>query len=192
MKKEEKIISLPFYFIRHGETDWNRKGCIMGHRDIPLNSLGIEQAHQAAGFLDNLGLEHIVSSPLRRALQTAEIINSYLKLPMSIHDGLKEWGWGVKEGTVQLPEQLKQWAEGMMPEGAEIADAFQGRAVSAVNDILSQGQKTLFVAHGGIHWALRKALGYPDGRIENCIAYLFKPPEQGILPWIISSVKDVE
>ena len=41
----------PFYFIRHGETEWNRRNIVMGSQDIPLNELGLQQAHEASQVL---------------------------------------------------------------------------------------------------------------------------------------------
>ena len=61
----------PFYFIRHGETEWNRRNIIMGSRDIPLNELGLQQAHEASRALENESFDIIVSSTKKRAQQTA-------------------------------------------------------------------------------------------------------------------------
>jgi broad specificity phosphatase PhoE len=69
------LLPIPFIFIRHGETDWNRTNRTMGQTDIPLNSLGIQQAREATQYLENLGVERIIHSPLSRAAQTATIIN---------------------------------------------------------------------------------------------------------------------
>jgi broad specificity phosphatase PhoE len=60
----------PFYFIRHGETEWNRRNIIMGSKDIPLNELGLQQAHEASRVLENESFDVIVSSPKIRAQQT--------------------------------------------------------------------------------------------------------------------------
>ncbi len=65
-----------FYFVRHGETEWNCEQRIMGQTDIPLSPIGIAQAHQAAKYLQNLGLERLVSSPLRSAKHTADILGN--------------------------------------------------------------------------------------------------------------------
>ena len=57
----------PFYFIRHGETDWNRRNIIMGSQDIPLNERGLEQAHEVSRILEKESFEIIVSSTKMRA-----------------------------------------------------------------------------------------------------------------------------
>jgi probable phosphoglycerate mutase len=63
-----------FICLRHGATDWNRQGRFQGRTDNPLNDDGIAQAHAAAERLQQVALGQIVSSPLVRALKTAEII----------------------------------------------------------------------------------------------------------------------
>ena len=67
------LIRTPFWFLRHGETDWNAQGLSQGNVDIPLNATGIAQAHAAAPLLRNRGISHIVASPLSRAHDTAKI-----------------------------------------------------------------------------------------------------------------------
>ena len=54
----------PFYFLRHGQTDWNLQGRLQGHTDIPLNATGLDQAHAAADMLADQGIDIIVSIPL--------------------------------------------------------------------------------------------------------------------------------
>ena len=66
--------SRSFLCIRHGTTDWNRQRRFQGRTDIPLNDEGIAQAHAAARRLQDVPIDIIVSSPLIRALRTAEII----------------------------------------------------------------------------------------------------------------------
>ena len=64
---------LPFIFIRHGETDWNRAGLFQGRSDIPLNETGKEQAREAARRLANLSVSKVMVSPLKRAMETATL-----------------------------------------------------------------------------------------------------------------------
>ena len=73
---------MTFAFIRHGQTDWNRDDQLQGSSDIPLNAEGREQAHEAAGILADGGWEVVVSSPLRRARETATIIAHDLGLEL--------------------------------------------------------------------------------------------------------------
>ena len=80
----------PFYFTRHGETDWNRRNIIMGSRDIPLNELGFKQTHEASQLLENENFDVIVSSLRMRAQQTAETIANRTNKPILFEQGLVE------------------------------------------------------------------------------------------------------
>jgi broad specificity phosphatase PhoE len=70
-----------FYFLRHGQTAWNVEGRFQGHTDIPLNELGLTQAHDAAKILALCPIDMIVASPLIRARRTAEIVSEQLGNP---------------------------------------------------------------------------------------------------------------
>ena len=70
------LIEKEFYFDRHGQTDWNIRHRAQGQTDIPLNAKGLQQAKQAAESVANLKFGTICSSPLSRAIQTAEEIAS--------------------------------------------------------------------------------------------------------------------
>lgn len=86
-----------FYFVRHGQTDWNIQHKAMGSQDIGLNDLGILQAHQEAALLKNEPITAIVTSPLRRARQTTDIIAQYIDAPVVENAGLSEACWGHKK-----------------------------------------------------------------------------------------------
>ena len=101
-----------FYFVRHGQTDWNVVGKLQGQQDIPLNDEGILQAKEVAERLYNLGVnvECIYSSPLMRAHKTAEIIASKLGFCVEVNPLLKEMNFGCFEGKIiaSLPEEEKE------------------------------------------------------------------------------------
>lgn len=65
---------MKLYLIRHGETDWNQVHRFQGREDIPLNADGIKQAKLTGNALKNMGIEAVYSSPLQRALRTAQEI----------------------------------------------------------------------------------------------------------------------
>lgn len=69
--------------VRHGQTDWNAAGRLQGHTDVPLNSLGRQQAHDAGTSLSAGRWDVLVSSPLGRAVETAQIIGSQLGLELA-------------------------------------------------------------------------------------------------------------
>ncbi len=62
------------YIVRHGQTDWNVKGIYQGRIDIPLNETGREQARKTKKELEGIKFDKVFSSPLKRALETAQII----------------------------------------------------------------------------------------------------------------------
>ncbi len=184
------IPHLPFYFIRHGETDWNRSNRIMGQTDIPLNETGIIQAHEAKELLRKMAFGRIWSSPLQRARQTAEIVKENSFYPIDYKEYLKERGWGQGEG--QFHEALldfrgKELNEANLPEGAEPYKAFEKRVIRAFTEILTESaeQPPLVVGHGGIFWILTKLLANSSLPAENCTLYFFRPPEHPSHPWFI-------
>ena len=83
---------------RHGQTDWNVEKRVQGKADIELNATGIEQAKITSEKLKDEKIDIIISSPLKRAKQTAEIINQTLNCPIIYEDGISERDFGEFEG----------------------------------------------------------------------------------------------
>lgn len=80
---------MKLYLVRHGKTDWNLQGRIQGQADIPLNSIGIQQAEALRDKIAERGLKFdaVYASPLQRTAKTAEIITSG---PIVFDNRLKE------------------------------------------------------------------------------------------------------
>ena len=97
---------MKFYIIRHGQTNWNKEGRIQGKTDIELNEEGIKQAEEAKKILKDYPIDMIVSSPLKRARKTAEIINETRKAPIVLDKALEERGFGEFEGKIRKEIQL--------------------------------------------------------------------------------------
>lgn len=177
MKKTEKNIipQIPFYFVRHGQTDWNLKNQIQGHTDIPLNEMGIDQAKSVAVLLVNQGITRIISSPLMRAHKTAEIIQEVLQVPLHVHEGLKERFYGKLEGTVKTESALKSHTLNytQSAEDSEDIDAFKKRIAHTLHEILHADHITLIVAHGGVYWALMDMHGFENQKSSNATPYFF-------------------
>jgi probable phosphoglycerate mutase len=169
-----------FWFLRHGETDWNAEGLSQGHTDIPLNAVGISQARRAALALVDRGIATIIASPLSRALRTAEIVAEALALPVATDAGLMEVGFGVEEGR-PMGDWYDSWIEGSFtPEGAESFQALHDRAVAAINRATAKPGPVLVVAHGALFRALRLALGHvPNVRTPNALPLWCEPPAVG-------------
>jgi broad specificity phosphatase PhoE len=107
------------YLARHGETDWNLEGRMQGRTDVVLNAAGKEQAERLADAAAGLEIGSIVSSPLRRAAMTAEIISGRIKLPVSYHAGLVERSFGEAEGMLK-PEVIEKFGHLLVVDGEHI------------------------------------------------------------------------
>lgn len=177
---DARLAPHPFWFLRHGETDWNARGLSQGNVDIPLNPTGLAQARSAAELMRNRGVRTIISSPLSRALVTAEIAGRALGLPVEIDDGLREVAFGTQEGQ-PMTEWFARWIAGeWTPEGAETFAALRQRAVAAVNRAIALPSPVLIVAHGALFRALRAAMGMePNVRTRNAVPFWCEPYDDG-------------
>lgn len=175
----------PFYFIRHGETDWNRQGISMGSTDIPLNEYGIKQAHEAAKILQKYDFKTIVTSPLKRAYETAQIIASMKKdVEFHIIDDLKEVEWGIQEGKKYNEKVKENWKNGICVEGAEHILDVEQRCIKVLKQVFDLSDPVLMVSHGGVYRAIRKALFLPSiNCTPNCVPFHHLPPEEELYPW---------
>jgi probable phosphoglycerate mutase len=183
MKKTIPLV--PFYFIRHGQTDWNLEERIQGWTDIPLNETGHAQARSSISTLSEKGITRIVSSPLIRAHKTAEIINEHLGVPLQVVEGFKERFVGVLEGTIKDSSIKATDYYKMVVEKGEHPDAFKARISSALHEILDPEHTTLIVAHGGVYWAIMEMIGFKEQRSHNCVPYLFVPPTENQPSWTV-------
>jgi len=142
---------LKLILVRHGETYWNKEGLVQGgDSDIELNDTGLEQARKLAAFLENEPITAILSSPLQRAIATAEVIASHHQLPVEIDQGLRELKVGDLEGisvsnlrTTFSRFLLQWWQDGeamKLPNGESLVE-LQQRAWKAV-ELLLERHKT--------------------------------------------------
>jgi probable phosphoglycerate mutase len=169
---------VPFYFIRHGETDWNRLRLMQGQTDTPLNDNGVLQAHAAGQSLAGLTIGTICASPLRRARETAEIIARYLPAPIIPMAGLMECNFGIYEGHPGVGPWFEDWKRGAdLPEGESIT-TFAARTLLAINQALQHAGPVLVVAHGGNFLSIRDAVLDPSHPlVGNCEPLALSPPQ---------------
>ena len=150
------------YFVRHGETEYNRRGIVQGGGiDSTLNETGREQARVLASRFQDTRFDAVYSSTLRRAKQTADILATpHEPIRRTYLDDLQEMSWGIYEGAGPssdrddaLGEIKKQWRKGLFDqtvEGGESILDVQERALRAVDHLVSEesGGTVLVVTHG--------------------------------------------
>ncbi len=182
-----EITPTPFWFLRHGETDWNAQGLSQGSTDIPLNAVGLMQARRAAETLKAAGIASIVASPLSRALRTAEIAAEALGLPVETDGDLAEVNFGEQEGQ-PMGDWYDDWIAGTYtPARAETFAELRARAVRGVNKALRRPAPVLVVAHGALFRALRQAAGLEANvRTPNALPLHLHPPAAGETAWTIT------
>jgi probable phosphoglycerate mutase len=187
--QEATLAPIPFWFLRHGETDWNAQGISQGNVDIPLNATGIAQARAAAEQLRHRGIATIVASPLSRARVTAEFVGEALELPVTLDPDLREVRFGVQEGQA-MSGWFADWMNGAFtPEGAETFAALRQRAVAATNRATAQPPTVLVVSHGAWFRALRRAMGIePTMRTQNALPIFCEPPGAEETAWTLCPV----
>jgi len=139
---------LKIILVRHGETHWNHERRVQGgDSDIELNDTGLEQARKLAAFLGNEPIAAILSSPLQRAIATAEVIASHHQLPVEVDQGLRELKVGELEGmpvsnlTTTFKQFLMQWWQGgwtvKLPNGESLIE-LQQRAWKVIEGLLAK------------------------------------------------------
>ncbi|MCL2767421.1 MAG: histidine phosphatase family protein [Synergistaceae bacterium] len=144
--------------IRHGKTEWNNEARFQGSTDIPLNDQGYQQALKTAARLKSWQGAPIYSSPLKRAMQTAEAISG--GKPVIPLEGLTEMNFGDWEGERVADimkkdiKALAKWhCDGFFstPENAETWEQIYNRVSQAVEVCLGgESERVMIVAHGGI------------------------------------------
>jgi broad specificity phosphatase PhoE len=154
---------------RHGETDWNREGRFQGHADPPLNRTGRDQAVELSVALMAEDLAAVYSSPLQRALETAEIVAASRELEPVIVAALQEVDVGSWSGLTRteveqrFPEQYARWLDyGQGWEDGEMYDEMGKRVVAALLELAAahDGERVLAVTHGG---PIRAAFAFAAG-----------------------------
>jgi broad specificity phosphatase PhoE len=181
------LTTTAFWFLRHGETDWNAQGLSQGRTDIPLNEIGVKQAERAALTLRTARIATIVASPLVRARRTAEIVAAPLGLPVLLDPDLAEVNFGEQEGQ-PMGDWYDDWIAGSYtPADAESFQDLVDRTVRGLNRALAQPAPVLVVAHGALFRALRLVLGHePNVRTPNALPMHITPPPDGGAAWGIS------
>lgn len=176
------------YLVRHGETDWNKARKLQGQTDIPLNDYGVELAEITAKALKDVKFDYVFSSPLIRAIQTANIIKNNDALENKLDDRLKEIHFGIFEGdhipTFEETRINPIWnfefdTENYIPaEGGESFEDMYARTGAFVEEALlpleEEYNNVLIVGHGCMNRCIiNRYLGtalkdFWDVKLDNC------------------------
>jgi broad specificity phosphatase PhoE len=153
------------YLARHGQTDWNVERRMMGQTDIPLNGFGRAQAESLGKDVSELKIEHIFSSDLLRTKETAEIVNKFINVDVSLDQRLREINYGDIVGKALSEVSNESWDQfNFHPEqlNAESLENVYSRIKDFFEELAKRNlSNVLIVTHGG---ALRMILYYAQNR----------------------------
>lgn len=159
--------------VRHGLTDYNLHGKVQGFLDIPLNSIGLDQAEYASKFLKDETFDSIYSSPLSRAVKTAEAINKHFDLEIQTIDNLKEQNFYDFEGA-DIQDLIQNYPNGI-DEHIESLEDLSARVKVALDQIYEaegSGKHILLTAHSRTIKAILNhfddAVCIKTSPLENC------------------------
>jgi broad specificity phosphatase PhoE len=159
--------------IRHGVTDWHAQGRLLGQRDVPLNARGAEQIGATADALVGVRLAEIITSPLQRALQSAELLGARHGIEVARDPRLTDFQLGAWAGmpiaeiaaTPEYQRFLASPGSDRIP-GGESLEEIRRRAVAAIEQAITDnpsGDAIAVVTHAGvIRLVLAHYLGSPS------------------------------
>jgi len=176
--------------IRHGETEWNVEETFRGRADIELNETGVKQARLLAKYLEDLPIEAVYSSPLKRAIKTSEIMVGSRRIDVIPAQELIDFDYGQWQGlshdTVKHNHQAlySKWLKNphlvRMPKGESLDDVRQ-RAVKLVTRVTASHEGTVaLVSHRVVHKVIICALvgldnsHFWDIKMDTCGITTFK------------------
>lgn len=175
------MIGMKIYYVRHGQTDLNlAKKMQGGGTEKELNETGVSQAYNTKKELENVKYDLVICSPMKRAKQTAEIINEGRDIPIITDERIRERKLGEYEGR-DVTEEMENniWDYKLnynIPNGENLHD-FEKRIDEFFDDIKEKyhDKSVLIVAHGGIAKVIKAHLyGMPESQnlaeisMNNC------------------------
>lgn len=181
--------TVPFFLMRHGETEYNANHISQGTLDIPLDEVGRAEALNAAKELKGKGVKKIYSSNLSRAKETAEIVRSELQIkePIIIVPDLKERYMGEAQGKPAEGKSNKLDFDAT-PPGSESIAVFRKRVVDAFISIINKNEEgVLIVSHGGSIREFFEFINFTSGNIKNAVPVKLIPPSK---EWKVEPIAD--
>lgn len=194
-----------FIVVRHGETEWNLVSREMGQLDSPLTERGIEQARRVGDRLASMNVDHLYTSDLGRAMDTARIIADRCALRLRVDQRLRERHTGIFQGLTKAERRERYAAEDdalgtigvdyIIP-GGESARQRRERAVVCLEELAERhaGKSVLLVTHWGILMALMEfvlGLPYPSNqrfKLLNCAINVLLRDRNG---WSVETWGDI-
>lgn len=182
------------FIIRHGQTDQNKKGMLLGRTDVPLNERGREEALKAGQLFKQQGIhfQKCYSSPLIRTVETAELVTGFDRSGIEVNDLLMEMDYGPYEGASlqPIPEELRYFFSDFVhhpaPEGMEPLSEVTERMGRFLNELPRGENGHILISTHAI--AMKGALEYltPASHgsywskyIGNCAVYCFDRKSDG-------------
>ena len=177
---------MQIHLLRHGETEMNTKGTFCGFSDPPLSDQGRRQAGQIAGEIQSRPYTRIVVSPLKRAVETAEIATGMDRLSFELEPDFREMNFGAWEGLTYQEiiasggDYAVRWEEDNLNipclEGESMV-TFHERVMKAYETLKAtfrEEDRILIVSHAGVirslltEWLHGSMAGYWRYKIDNC------------------------
>lgn len=167
-----------FTFVRHGESEANKRNIIQGHSDSPLSEAGKEHAHAAGQRLNGMGIDLVFTSPLSRSHETAKIVveeigtsaPQILEELIELNTGTYS-GQSLHDSSQEDPEGFKSFLihSWEMVDGAESRESILARALMVWDRLINEAnggrRHIVCVTHGGmLQWIIKATIGAPDQR----------------------------
>jgi probable phosphoglycerate mutase len=155
------------YIVRHGETEWNKRGILQGSKDSPLSAAGQEHALNVARYLQESSVKRIYASPLGRAQETAKVIADQTGAQVTVVPEFAEMNFGICEGRAKRDaekmfadffEQRKRSASYKLlvayPSGESYHDVYL-RVLRPLQQIMARSESCIIVGHESVNRMLR-------------------------------------
>lgn len=137
------------YLCRHGRTPLNVAGQLRGRLDPDLDLVGVAEARDLGDHLGRLGLERVIASPLRRAVQTATPIAETAGVKLETDDRLADRDYGEFNGALQADVVARYGSLDAAP-GVEPAEAVIARAQSVLDELAAESGPIVVVSHDAV------------------------------------------
>jgi 2,3-bisphosphoglycerate-dependent phosphoglycerate mutase len=178
------VVVVELVVVRHGQSTWNVEHRFTGQADPPLSEHGLRQAHALATACRNQPFEAVVTSDLRRAHRTGQVVAEALGLPPptvmpALRERWSEWMTGRTRDEIEsaYPGTLAAWRRGRAvgaPGPHEEFVPFTGRVLGGLAAAARHGRRVVVAAHAGAFVALDAVFGAGGTEVANAEGRLVK------------------